>query len=59
MIPAADTTEKASIYRITIYLDYELDNVFNYNYSNLKRIRRDLITIIHNLCCFAHKKQWR
>ena len=38
-------------------LDYELDNVFNYNYSNFKEIRRDLITIIRNLCCFCTKKR--
>ena len=36
---------------------YELDNVFNYNYGNLKEIRRDLITIIRNLCCFCTKKR--
>ena len=38
-------------------LDYELDNVSNYNYSNLKGIRQDLLTIICNLCCFCTKKQ--
>ena len=38
-------------------LDYELNNVVSYNYSNLKGIRRDLITIInYYLCCFAQKK---
>ena len=37
-------------------LNYELDSVFNYSYSNLKEIRRDLIFIICNLCCFCTKK---